>query len=776
MVLWGSLFSALCLACAVGQAGAQSTRGEIDLTVTGVTGGSQVVSGSLVSEERQYRRLFTLSTPGRLVADRLLYGSYALRLNAPGCQPILQEISIEDVAPKTIQVQLTIAPLKQTVTVSSAPTLLDTSSASPSVALGSSQLQEKLSAQPGRDLLEIIQDQPGWLFEANGVLHPRGSEYDTQFVINGVPRTENLSPSFAASPSAETVQSAQVLTAGFPAEYGRSLGGVVDITTGSARTPGLHGVLESSGGAFATASGSTRLGYGTARQQATLTAEAYRTDRFLDPPVLGNFTNRASAATTNLSEQVDLSPTNKIDLDFSYAALHSMVPNELVQQNNGQQQNRGSQQASGSLLWQHTISPGTLLTTAGNILDTDADLRSNAASVPIDVGQDRGFRQGWFRMDLAGESRHNEWKVGVDAILRHVHEQLSYTITDASAFDPGTLLSLQFADKRWDTEPSGFVQDTLHVGRWNVAAGLRYDKYAFIVKRQAWSPRIAASRYFPRAHFAVHASYDRIFQVPAIENLLLASSPVFDSVSAFVQRLPVQPASAHFYEVGATGQVAERLRLSANFFLRTFRNYADDDTLLNTGVSFPIADASARITGEEVTILVPDWRRLLVQLSYSNQTGSASGPVVGGLLIGDEASDATVAPRRFAISQDQRNSVRARARWSPRSFLWFGLHASYNSGLPVELDGDVDQAQLQAEYGERVLRCVNFDRGRIRPWSSIDLLTGLHLLPKGDRDLSLEVQATNLGDRVNVVNFASLFSGTAIAPPRSVNARLRYSF
>ena len=44
------------------------------------------------------------------------------------------------------------------------------------------------------------------------------------------------------------------------------------------------------------------------------------------------------------------------------------------------------------------------------------------------------------------------------------------------------------------------------------------------------------------------------------------------------------------------------------------------------------------------------------------------------------------------------------------------------------------------------------------------------------RTLSLLIQSANLTDRVNVINFESLFSGTAIGPPRSVSARLRATF
>ncbi len=40
----------------------------------------------------------------------------------------------------------------------------------------------------------------------------------------------------------------------------------------------------------------------------------------------------------------------------------------------------------------------------------------------------------------------------------------------------------------------------------------------------------------------------------------------------------------------------------------------------------------------------------------------------------------------------------------------------------------------------------------------------------------MQLEANNLTNRVNVLNFASLFSGTAVAPPRSVSARLKVAF
>jgi len=107
-----------------------------------------------------------------------------------------------------------------------------------------------MAAQPGRNLSDLVNQQPGWLYEANGVLHPRGSEYDVQYVFDGLPLTQNRSPAFAPEFDADDVDSMRVLTAAFPAEYGRKLGGIVEVTTVKDLPAGFHGQLDVNGGSF----------------------------------------------------------------------------------------------------------------------------------------------------------------------------------------------------------------------------------------------------------------------------------------------------------------------------------------------------------------------------------------------------------------------------------------------------------------------------------------------------------------------------------------------
>jgi len=738
-------------------------------------GAALPATAELVSDGNQFRTNFQIAQDGRYVAQDLAFGVYRLSLDAEGFAPWTDVVEVRSEVPIRIAVTLGIAPTTTQVEVSDALTLMDPNSTGTQYLIGHQALAENIATQPARALSDLVDELPGWLYEANGVLHPRGSEYDVQYVVNGVPLTENRSPGFAPSLEADDVAAMRILTADYPPEYGRKLGGVIEVTTEKDIPSGLHGRLDATGGSLFMAGGSAAISYAHGRNRFSVSMDGFHTDRYLDPPVLENFTNTANAGGVSGSYELELSDRDRVRIAVRHDLTRFMVPNYLVQQTAGQRQNIANTETSGQISFQHLISPNLLLSASGNVRDSSADLFSNASSTPVIVSQDRGYREGYVRGDLAGHSGRHEWKLGVDSIFNPVHEELQYRIADLTQFDPGTQQQFQFSDGRWDVEPSAYVQDQIHLGNWNVSAGLRFDHYGFVVHETAWSPRIGASRYVHSLNLLIHVSYDRVFQTPAVENLLLASSPRLDSVNPIVLRLPVRPARANYYEFGVTKAIFGKLRLDANVFRREFRDYSDDDVLLDTGISFPIAFTRARIIGEELGLQVPRWGRFSGYLSYANQSGVGQGPITGGLFLGRDAANQLNDTSKFAVSQDQRNTARIRVRFQAPRRVWLAAGAEYGSGLPAEI-GDSDSTILLAQYGAAILDRVNLERGRVRPNLSVDIATGAELYGKERRMVSFEVQATNLNNRVNVLNFASLFSGTGVAPPRSVSARLQLTF
>ncbi|MGB0006928.1 MAG: TonB-dependent receptor, partial [Candidatus Sulfotelmatobacter sp.] len=373
-----------------------------------------------------------------------------------------------------------------------------------------------------------------------------------------------------------------------------------------------------------------------------------------------------------------------------------------------------------------------------------------------------------------------EWKAGLESDNLFLHENFSDVITASPSdplypFDPSTPPSFAFTGNRPDLEQSAFIQDLIHLGNWTVNGGLRWDHYQLVVNQNAVSPRVSVARYFPRANLIVHASYDRVFQTPSFENILLASSPDVISLNPNVLRLPVEPSHGNYFEFGATKSFLGQFRFDANYFRRYVNNFADDDQILNTAVSFPIAFRKAIIYGAEGKLELPHWNRFSSFLSYSYIVGNAWFPVTGGLFVGSDAINATTQlTGHFPDSQDQRNTVRGRIRYQLVSRLWLAGGAEYGSGLPFDFTGTYDQAL--EEYGAAVVNRINFADGRIKPTLTVDASAGLELYQKEKRSLRLQADVENLNNRLNVIDFGGLFSGNAIGPPRSYALRLATTF
>ena len=98
----------------------------------------------------------------------------------------------------------------------------------------------------------------------------------------------------------------------------------------------------------------------------------------------------------------------------------------------------------------------------------------------------------------------------------------------------------------------------------------------------------------------------------------------------------------------------------------------------------------------------------------------------------------------------------------------------YESGLPFEFVGT--PADAAAEFGQAIVNRVNFDAGRIRPSFSVDATVGAEMWKKDNFTLRLQGDVRNINNRLNQIDFAGLFSGNAIAPPRSYAIRLQTSF
>jgi len=754
----------------------QSNSGELHLHVADPSGRGIQASVHVISEANQYATSLQTDKQGDLDLARLPYGVYRLEVNRPGFAPHIETIAIRSSIPVTHSIALKLASVQQTVAVEAASTLIDPEQPGNVDQVGSASLQHRLSSIPGRSLQDLVNSQPGWLYEGNAVLHPRGSEYQTQFVVDGIPLTDNRSPGFGPEIEADDVQSMSIYSAGIPAEYGRKMGGVVEVNTVQNPQPGFHGDLVLAGGSFATGSAFAKGQYMAGKNTVGGTASGSRTEHYLNPVVPQNYANAGTLGDFSARYERDLSSTDRLTVSVRHELSRYDIPNEQVQQAAGQRQTADNFETMGIASYQHTFSASTLAKLGGMVRDNARDFNSNPESTPVEVFQHNRFREGYFKGLIIADRGRSEWRAGVESDNTFLRENTNYIITDSAQFDSGTPLTFAFAAKRPDLEQSVFVENLVRLGNWSMNAGLRWDHYQLLVNKQAIEPRLAISRFFRSADLVMHFSYDRVFQTPSFENILLSSSIQVESLdpTTFL-RLPVQPSAGDYFEGGLTRGLAGKAKLDVDCFRRVVNNFADDDQIENTSVSFPIAFRKAIIYGADGKLDLPAGRRFSGFLSYSWEVGNVWNPVTGGLFLGSNATAAQMQlSGHFPNTQDQRNTVRGRIRYQVHPRFWLAAGIQYDSGLPFEFDGD--PSAVLAEYGQQVLNRINFDRGRIDPTFQLNASAGVDLHSSEKMKVQLQADGDNLNNVLDLIDFGGLFSGNAIGPPRSYLLRLTSTF
>jgi hypothetical protein len=765
----------------------QSNRGELRLKVIDPSGLGVKATLVIVSEANQYRNTLTTTEQGTVDVQRLPFGVYRLEIVQRGFLPLSETVEIRSAIPIEHTIQLKLPAVNQSVTVTAADTLIDPDQAGAVSQIGSDAIEHRVSSLPGRSLQDLVNSQPGWLYEGNAVLHPRGSEYQTQFVVDGIPLTDNRSPSFGPEIEADDVQSMSIYTAGMPAEYGRKMGGVVEVNTLQDSEAGFHGQVVLSGGSFASAGAFAQGQYVWGKNTLGASASGSMTDHYLNPVVPQNFSNTGTLGDFSLHYQRTLGANDRVSFLVRHEVSRYDIPNELVQQAAGQRQTADNIETMGIVSYQHTFSTHVQADLRAMLRDNANDFNSNANSTPLEVFQHNWFREGYFKGTLTAVHGRQEWKFGVESDNTFLHENFSYIITDPTQFAPSTPLTFTFplpgqpsAARRPDLEQSAFVQDLIHLGPWTISAGLRWDHYQLLLNRQAVDPRFSIARYFPGADLMMHFSYDRVFQTPSFENILLSSSQAARMLNPISLQLPVEPSEGNYYEAGVSKGFFGKVRLDANYFRRLVNNYADDDQIANTTISFPIAFRKAVIYGAEAKLDLLDWRGFSGYLSYTYTVGNAWFPVTGGLFLGNDATIPTSG--HFPDSQDQRNTLRGRLRYQITPRFWIAGGIQYDTGLPFDFQCPSGEtlpeciAGVASTYGQEVVNRINFNRGRIYSAFQVNASVGADIYTSDRMKLRFQVDGQNLTNVLNVIDFGGLFSGNAIGPARSYALRLTTTF
>lgn len=177
------------------------------------------------------KRTLVPGSDGRVVATNLPIGTYRATLIQGG-----KTVSVLDNVEVRIGqgTALAFGTRMETVTVTGSRKVVDTSTAD----VGTSFNAQQLAALPvARNLNSIILLAPGTAEAdsryAGGISIGGGAPSENAFYINGFPATNPLTQLGSAELPFGAIADAQVLAGGFGAQYGRSIGGVMNIITKS---------------------------------------------------------------------------------------------------------------------------------------------------------------------------------------------------------------------------------------------------------------------------------------------------------------------------------------------------------------------------------------------------------------------------------------------------------------------------------------------------------------------------------------------------------------
>ena len=163
----------------------------------------------------------------------VLYGEYEVTVALAGFDPVTKRVTIDSDKPTKLDFQLTLKGQTQSVTVSGDAPTVDLSSSSGGAPV--------LTAKTLKSVIELNQDfqdalplLPGVVRGLDGLIRIKGGRTNqANTLVNSVSVTDPFTGQAALSLPAVAVQSVQVLSNPFSAEYGRFASGVVDVNTRS---------------------------------------------------------------------------------------------------------------------------------------------------------------------------------------------------------------------------------------------------------------------------------------------------------------------------------------------------------------------------------------------------------------------------------------------------------------------------------------------------------------------------------------------------------------
>jgi hypothetical protein len=724
----------------------------------------------------------TESSPdGRFRIAGVQPGSYSMRADATPLRAEVRDIQVGGALPVTITLRMSAVAAEQVLV--RAPARAESGATSTRVTLGGDTLRDAAPRVRTRGLQDVLATMPGWGSEDNGLVHVRGVDEGVLYVVDGVPWYERFDSLFGVAPDPMTLESITVSTGYIPPEFGLKSGAVVEVRSAAAPSSRWTGAAETAAASESTGDGAV-LAAGPLFPGGSLAFNlaGQRSARFLDPTHPDNFHNTGHSLTGAGEFGWQISAGSVLQAVTGLGRSRFEVPHDGHQEEAGQDQRQRVNASWQTVSWQRAWSDRTMTHIAGYRRNGALSLTGSEADTPLAVNADRSIKRVGFLASASHSAGRHLFKVGAEAARLSLREHFSFAVTDQDddftrevmEFTPGD--PFVFSDRGTPTLAAVFVQNSFRpVDDVTLDLGVRVDWSRMLVAASQVSPRIGVAYNLDRTGTTARASFGRFFQPPQSENLLLASSEQAFALSPFAADVgsggaPIEPERQSALEVAVDQPLGPFVRLDLAYWRRWVRHVADPNVFLGTTIIFPNSVARGWASGIDLRMDVPRRHGWAGFVSYGNSRVEQAGPITGGLFLEDEVAE-IAGGERFTPDHDQRNTGAAGV-----SFVASGtsvaVNARYESGTPLQLEEE-DLDELEERPGAEL---VDFERGRVRPRKSVDVVVSQQLRRVGRTELSLRFALLNATGGRWAYNFGNPFSGTHFGPGRTVQLGFRAVF
>ena len=518
---------------------------------------------------------------GRFAFAQVAPDQYVVSAVVDGFESRHMVVTIEPREVRILSLPLDVARLNVTVRVTAdIPTLPATHS--PSSTILTRKSIERLPAFDRRSLPDaIVASVPGMIRGHDDFVHVRGEEIALNPIIDGVAFWENPHAMFSAGVSPDIIETANVMTGAFPAEYGNRFGGVVDVATKSGLRLQDRGTATFSVGGSGWRQAAAEAGGRRGSFGYFFSGAALASNRFLSPPDRDAIHDAGDAQ--HAFGRVDWSDPhvgalNVVVMGDAAGAQIPKTPQDaaLRPDANADQDARQQTLTAG---WTRAWSTGVVDATA---YQRWSRLQLSPAAGPLAAHASllREVQTFGAKADITRIAGRHALKVGVDAVALRPQEDLYYDYTGYR--DLTHLLALphihianqriSFAGRERGGQVSAFAQDDIQLGgRLTGDFGVRIDRHALVIDETQVSPRVNVA-YRAGQGAVVHASYNHFFVPPPIEGVLSSSAGLTSQIREIGVALPaLRPATENQFELGGS-MSSGPLQLNVTGYYRATNN------------------------------------------------------------------------------------------------------------------------------------------------------------------------------------------------------------